>query len=109
MLIPPSSIPPAPSGSGDADAGLGAELAERVLSGPGLWLDWLAEPARASLLGELLAGDAAGRAVAEEPHRHVYERTPTAQMTVVCVLAGWPFPGAGSCRALRARVGRAGL
>lgn len=41
MLITPSSIPPA--AAGDSDAVPGADLAGRVLSGPGLWLDWLGE------------------------------------------------------------------
>ena len=108
MLIAPSSIPPAP-GSGDADAGLRAELAERVLSGPGLWLDWLAELDRASLLEELLAGDAVGRALAGAPHGHAYDRTLTAKMTVVCVLAGCLFPGEGYDGVLAAAFGLPGL
>jgi hypothetical protein len=62
MLITPSSISRAPSGSGDTWAGLRSELAERVLSGPGLRLNWLAKLDRSSLLEELLAGGAAGRA-----------------------------------------------
>ena len=109
MLIAPSSIPPAPSGGGDADAGLRAELAERVLSGPGLWLDWLAELDRASLLEELLAGDAFGRALAEAPHGHAYDRTLTAKMTVVCVLAGCLFPGEGYDGVLATAFGLPGL
>ncbi|HXZ71100.1 MAG TPA: transposase domain-containing protein [Streptosporangiaceae bacterium] len=109
MLIAPSSIPPAPSGGGDADAGLRAELAERVLSGPGLWLDWLAELDRASLLEELLAGDAVGRALAGAPHGHAYDRTLTAKMTVVCVLAGCLFPGEGYDGVLATAFGLPGL
>jgi Transposase DDE domain/Insertion element 4 transposase N-terminal len=109
MLIAPSSIPPSPSGSGDADAGLRAELAERVLSGPGLWLDWLAELDRASLLEELLAGDAVGRALAGAPHGHAYDRTLTAKMTVVCVLAGCLFPGEGYDGVLATAFGLPGL
>jgi Insertion element 4 transposase N-terminal/Transposase DDE domain len=110
MLIAPSSSPPAASGSGDAaDAGLRAELAERVLSGPGLWLDWLAELDRASLLEELLAGDAVGRALAEAPHGHAYDRTLTAKMTVACVLAGCLYPGEGYDRVLATAFGPGGL
>ena len=70
MLIVPSSIPPALPG--DADAVPDPGLAARVLSGPGLWLDWLEELDRASLLEELLACDAISQALAEAPHWHAY-------------------------------------
>jgi hypothetical protein len=68
MLITPSSIPSAPSGDGGAVPG--TDLASRVLSGPGLWLDWLGELQRASLLEELLADGVIARALEEAPHRH---------------------------------------
>jgi ATP-dependent Lhr-like helicase len=61
MVITQSSISPAPPAGGDADAVPRAELAEWVLSGPGLRLDWLAGLDRASLLEDLLADDALGR------------------------------------------------
>src|SRR5712692_8423434 len=93
MLIAPSSMLPAPPGDGDAVPC--GDLAERVLSGPGLWLDWLAELDRASLLEDLLADDAIGRAVAEAAHGHAYDRTLTAKVTAVCVLVACLFPGQG--------------
>ena len=51
MLVMPSSIPPVPAGDGDAVPG--ADLAERVLSGPGLWLDWLARVSNDLEVGSL--------------------------------------------------------
>ncbi len=109
MVITPSSIPAAPSGAGDADAVPRAELAERVLSGPGLWLDWLAELDRASLLEELLAEDVIARAVKEAPHEHAFDRTLTAKITVLCVLAACLFPGQGYDQVLSAAFGLPGL
>jgi Transposase DDE domain/Insertion element 4 transposase N-terminal len=107
MLITPSSIPPAPAR--DSDAVPGADLTERVLSGPGLWLDWLGELQRESLLEELLAGGAIARALAEAPHRHAYDRTLTGKMTVICVLVACLFPGGGYDTALAAAFGLPGL
>ena len=107
MLITPSSIPPAPAG--DSDAVPGADLAERVLSGPGLWLDWLGELQRESLLEELLADGVIARALEEAPHRHAYDRTLTGKMTVICVLVGCMFPGAGYDTALATAFGLPGL
>ena len=110
MVITPSSIPPAPPcGMGAADTVPRAELAERVLSGPGLWLDWLEELDRASLLEELLANDVIGRVVAEVPHGHAYDRTLTAKMTVICVLVACLFPGQGYDQVLTVAFGLPGL
>ncbi len=103
MLITPPSIPPAPAG--DSDAVPGADLAERVVSGPGLWLDWLGELRRESLLEELLAEVAIARALEEAPHRHSYDRTLTGKMTVTCVPVACLFPGAGYDTALAAAFG----
>ncbi len=107
MLITPSSIPPAPSG--DNDGVPGADLAERVLSGPGLWLDWLGELQRESLLEELLAEGVIARALEEAPHRHAHDRTLTGKMTVICVLVACLFPGAGYDTVLAAAFGLPGL
>jgi hypothetical protein len=107
MLIMPSSIPPVPDGDGDAVPG--ADLAGRVLSGPGLWLDWLEELDRASLLEELLAEGVIVRALEEAPHGHCYDRTLTGKMTVICVLAGCLSPGAGYDTVLAAAFGLPGL
>ena len=105
MLIVPSSILPAPSGGGDAVP----DLAGRVLSGPGLWLDWLGELRRASLLEELLADDVIARALEDAPHRHSYDRTLTGKMTVICVLVACLFPGSGYDTALATAFGLPGL
>ena len=107
MLITPSSIPPAQPGDDDAIGGAG--LAGRVLCGPGLWLDWLEKLQRASLLEELLADDVIARALEEAPHRHAYDRTLTARVTVICVLVACMFPGAGYDMALAAAFGLPGL
>ena len=106
MLITPSSIPPVFSGD---DSGPRPELAERVLSGPGLWLDWLEELDRASLLEQLLADDVISRALAETPAGHVYDRTLTAKMTVLCVLVACLFPGYGYDGVLAVAFGLPGL
>jgi hypothetical protein len=85
------------------------DLAGRVLSGPGLWLEWLGELQRASLLEELLAGDVIARALQEAAHGHAYDRTLTGKMTVICVLVACLFPGAGYDTALAAAFGLPGL
>src|SRR5258708_39797738 len=107
MLIMPSSILPAPARDGDAVPEAG--WAGRVLSGPGLWLDWLEELQRASLLEDLLAEDVIMRALAEAPHGHAYDRTLTGRMTVICVLVACMFPGAGYDTALATAFGLPGL
>jgi hypothetical protein len=107
MLIMPSSIPSAPAVDGDAVPG--SDLAGRVLSGPGLWLDWLEELDRASLLEELLADGVIARALQEAPHRHAYDRTLTAKMTVTCVLVACLFPGGGYDAVLATAFGLPGL
>src|SRR5262249_18614996 len=92
MLPVSSSIPPA---AHEGPAPARPELAERVLSGPGLWLEWLEELERESLLEELLAGGAVARALAEAPHGQAYDRTLTGKMTVTCMLVACLFPGQG--------------
>ena len=107
MLIAPSSMLPAPPGDGDAV--LCGDLAERVLSGPGLWLDWRGELDCQSLLEELLAGGVIARALAEAPHGHAYDRTLTGKMTVICVLVACLFSGAGYDTVLATAFGLPGL
>jgi hypothetical protein len=101
-----SSIPPAVPDGPEAAC---PELAERVLSGPGLWLEWLEELERESLLEELLADGAVARALAEAPHGQAYDRTLTGKMTVTCVLVACLFPGQGYDTVLAAAFGLPGL
>ena len=49
------------------------------------------------------------RALEEAPHRHAYDRTLTARVTVICVLVACLFPGAGYDMALAAAFGLPGL
>jgi hypothetical protein len=107
MLLTPSSISPAPSGDGGDAPSSG--LAERVLSGPGLWLAWLEELDRASLLEELLASGVIAAALQEASHRHAYDRTLNGKLTVICVLAACLFPGQGYDSVLATAFGLPGL
>jgi hypothetical protein len=54
MLMPSPLTMPAAAAE-DEESRLQAGLASRILSGPGLWLDWLEEIDRRGLAGELLA------------------------------------------------------
>src|SRR5258708_16107987 len=49
---------------------LRADLASRVLSGPGLWTDWLEELDRRGLIQALLAPGVIDQAVGAAPHAH---------------------------------------
>ena len=104
MLLAPSSIAPAPSGEAPS-----SDLAGRVLSGPGLWLDWLEELRRESLLEELLAGGVIASALEQAPHGHAYDRTLNGKMTVICVLVACLFPGQGYDSVLATAFGLPGL
>ena len=108
MLVPSSQARPAvPAETGESS--LRAGLASRVLSGPGLWLDWLEEAGRRGLNEELLAGSVIEEAVATAPHGHQLDRVLTAKNILVCVLAGCLFPGEGYDGILRITLGMPGL
>ena len=86
---------PVPSG---VSAGQGDDrLAARVAAGPGAWddEDWLAELRRDGLIGELLACGTMGQAAAGGGHGCRLERALTAEMTMLCLVAGALFPGQG--------------
>jgi hypothetical protein len=106
MVITPASTPPAPRAEEESGA---AEMAARIVSGPGFWTDWLAELDRQGLLEELLAEDAIARALREAPSDHKYNRVLTAKMTVTCVLVACLFPGAGYDTVLATAFGLPGL
>jgi hypothetical protein len=105
MVITPASTSSAPQG----DDGEAAGIAARVASGPGFWTEWLAEPGREGLLEALLAEDVIARALREAPTGHKYDRVLDAKMTVICVLVGCLFPGAGYDGVLAATFGLPGL
>jgi len=102
-----------PAGHDHTEAGeedrLRADLASRVLSGPGLWLDWLGDLDRRGLIEELLAGGVIEEAVATAPHGHQLDRELNAKTTLLCVLAGCLFPGEGYDGILRITFGMPGL
>lgn len=93
----------------EEEDGLRADLASRVLSGPGLWTGWLEELDRRGLLEALIAGGVVDEAVATAPHGHQLDRVLNAKMTLVCVLAGCLFPGEGYDATLRVTFGMPGL
>ena len=105
MVITPASTSPAPlPGEGNA-----AGIAARVASGPGFWMEWLADLGREGLLEALLAGDVIARALREAPTGHKYDRVLDAKMTVICVLVACLFPGAGYDSVLATAFGLPGL
>jgi hypothetical protein len=110
MLMPsPLAMPAAEAEDEDEESRLQAGLASRILSGPGLWLDWLAEIDRRGLVEELLAGGIIDQAVATAPHGHQLDRALNAKTTLLCVLAGCLFPGEGYDEILRITFGMPGL
>jgi len=88
---------------------LRADLASRVLSGPGLWTDWLEELDRCGLIGDLLAEGVIEEAVATAPHGHKLDRALNAKTTVIGVITGCLFPGEGYDTSLRITFGLPGL
>lgn len=87
---------------------LRADLAGRVLSGPGLWMGWLEDLDRRGVLEALIADGVIDEAVATAPHGHKLDRTLNAKTTLICVLAGCLFPGEGYDTSLRITFGLPG-
>lgn len=98
-----------PADAEEGESRLRAGLASRVLSGPGLWLDWPEDVDRRGLIGELLADGVIEEAVATAPHGHQLDRALNAKTTLLCVLAGCLFPGEGYDGVLRVAFGLPGL
>ena len=67
----------------DEESRLQAGLASRILSGPGLWLDWLEEIDRRGLVEELLAEGIIDQAVATAPHGHQLDRALNAKTALL--------------------------
>ena len=86
-----------------------ADLASRVLSGPGLWTDWLEDLDRHGLIQDLLGEGVIEEAVATAPHGHQLDRALNAKTTLLCVLAGCLFPGEGYDGTMRITFGMPGL
>ncbi len=108
MLVPSPRAMPAAAAEAE-ESRLQAGLASRILSGPGLWLDWLEEIDRHGLVEELLAEGIIDQAVATAPHGHQLDRALNAKTTLLCVLAGCLFPGEGYDGTLRITFGMPGL
>ena len=104
---------PQASPAADADSGeegrLRADLAARVASGPGLWLEELEGLDREGLLEQLLTGDVIGGAVATALHGHKLDRALTARNTLLCLIAGCLFAGQGYDQVLRTAFAMPGL
>jgi hypothetical protein len=106
----PQAGPAADADSGEEEEDrLGAGLAARVASGPGLWLEELEGLDREGLLEQLLAGDVAGQATATAPHGHKLDRVLTAKNTLLCLIAGCLFSGQGYDQVLRTVFAMPGL
>ena len=71
-------------GKGSAEDRLRADLARRVVAGPGLWTDWLEDIDRRGLIEELPADGVIEEAAASAPHDHQLDRALNAKMTVIC-------------------------
>jgi hypothetical protein len=91
----PSPLAMPAAGDEDEESRLQAGLTGRILSGPGLWLEWLEEIDRRGLAGELLAEGIIDQAVATAPRGHQLDRALNAKTTLLCVPAGCLFPGEG--------------
>src|SRR5271166_211758 len=106
MLVSSPQARPVVPAEAEEESSLRGDLASRVLSGPGLWLDWLD---RHGLIGELLAEGVIDEAVATAPHGHQLDRALNAKTTLLCVLTGCLFPGEGYDATLRIAFGLPGL
>src|SRR5271165_3366457 len=111
LVSSPQAMPvvPAEAEEEEEESSLRGDLASRVLSGPGLWLDWLEDLDRHGLIGELLAEGVIDEAVATAPHGHQLDRALNAKTTLLCVLTGCLFPGEGYDVTLRIAFGLPGL
>jgi hypothetical protein len=81
------------AGHDDDRAAIARVLLARAAAGPGFWEDWPGELRREGLIAGLLADGAIARAAAEADHGHRLDRTLTAEVTALCVLAGVLFDG----------------
>ena len=97
LVSSPQARPAVPAEAGDEEYRLRADRASRVLSGPGLWTDWLEELDRRGLIEQLLADGVIDEAVATAPHGHQLDRALNAKKPCC---ASWP----GACSPARAMI-----
>jgi len=95
MVVSPAPIVLAGQGGGEAGAEDAGGLLAQAAAGPGFWEDLLGELRRAGLIADLLADGVIAKAVAQAEHGHKLDRALTAEVTVMCVLAGALFPDQG--------------
>ena len=110
MCVPsPQASPAADADSGKEEDRLRAELAARVASGPGLWLEELEGLDREGLLEQLLAEGTIGEAAATAPHGHKLDRVLTVKNTLLSLIGGCLFAGQGYDQVLRTVFAMPGL
>ena len=108
MRVSSPQASPADAGAGEEDR-LRADMAARVASGPGLWLEEPESLDRPALLERLLAGGVIDEAVATAPHGHQLDRALNAKTTLLCLLTGCLFTGQGYDQVLRTAFAMPGL
>ena len=95
MVVSPAPGVPAGQGRDEAGPAEAGGLLAQAAAGPGFWEDLLGELRREGLIAELLADGVIATAVAQAEHGHKLDRALTAEVTVMCVLAGALFPDQG--------------
>jgi hypothetical protein len=95
MVVSPEPGVPAGQGGHEAGPAEAGGLLVQAAAGPGFWEDLLGELRREGLIAELLADGVIAKAVAQAEHGHKLDRALTAEVTVMCVLAGALFPDQG--------------
>ena len=95
MVVSPAPGVPAGQGRDEAGPAETGGLLAQAAAGPGFWEDLLGELRREGLIAELLADGVIATAVAQAEHGHKLDRALTAEVTVMCVLAGALFPDQG--------------
>ena len=95
MVVSPAPVVPAGQGGDEAGPAEAGGLLAQAAAGPGFWEDLLGELRREGLIAELLADGVIATAVAQAEHGHKLDRALTAEVTVMCVLAGALFPDQG--------------
>jgi hypothetical protein len=109
MVVSPAPIVLAGQGGAEAGSADAGGLLAQAAAGPGFWEDLLGELRREGLIAELLADGVITEAVAQAEHGHKLDRALTAEVTVMCVLAGALFPDQGYALVLARTFAMPGL